>query len=359
MINLILCISLFLLLYIDLRKNNKICLVLSLLLLGILCYINDNLPDDANYKSFYDAVGNGVHNEFLGIGWWLLCWIGNLWKFDYSLFKTVIYILSLVLLLACINKITRKKQPVFMFYLFFPGILDLIQIRFFFATALVMLGFVFLLKKKGFLKYVLFLLFWIFSITVHNSCLFDGVFLFVPLLSKLKISKVLACILIVDLAFILFNGSIFNILTSILPASQTPRLEAYLKGDKTSFIGLAVYFAFLLAQYLLVYYLYRGKKSVSFETKKIGKYILYANALLLLSIPFIYLSSDFMRLQRAFLVINFSYFFLMMPRGKTLHKDVLGVNVSLKKICYFEVACYFCLFILAFNTNVISSFFNL
>ena len=109
------CILLFIIsfcaCYIVTRK--KIFVVVSILALGLFCLINDNLPDDANYRNFYEAIGEGSNNEFLGIGWLYLCKIGNFFGLSYSLFKAVIYMIGLTLLVISINCISKHSQPAY------------------------------------------------------------------------------------------------------------------------------------------------------------------------------------------------------------------------------------------------------
>lgn len=343
--------------YIVTRK--KIFVIVSILALGLFCLINDNLPDDANYRNFYDAVGEGSNNEFLGVGRLYLCKIGNVFGLSYSLFKAAIYMIGLTLLTISINCISKRSQPAFLMYLIFPGVLDLIQIRFFLAASIIILGFIFLIKFKGVFAFLSYVVMWAIASLIHNSCIFYILFAFIPILSmfNFKARNLAIFLLIADLIIIVFSKQLVSLLYFVLPDIQASRIEAYVNGNTTSFFGMLIYTAFLFGELALIYYLSKTSKANFPRQKKMTKYILYANILLLLSLPLIYLSSDFLRLQRMFLVLNYALVYALITRNYTVYKKVFGIRMSLKAISYIGISLYFLVFVLVINNYIFGYFF--
>lgn len=341
--------------------KRKLFITITIVVLGVFCYLNTNLPDNANYKTFYDSVGKGDNSEFLGVGWLYLSKIGNYIGLSYEAFKSIVYVFALSLLAISINLISKQSQPAFLFYLIFPGLLDVIQIRFFLASSLMIFGFVLLVRTKGILGIISYLLFLIPAILIHNSTLFFILFTFIPLISKFKFrfKNLVILIIIADILVIVLSKYLVSLLYFVLPEIQVSRIEAYVNGDTTSLLGMILYSAFMMGELALVYYLSKTKASYSKNNRKSIRYVLYANALLLLSLPFVYLSSDFMRLQRAFLVMNYAITYALIPRNYTVSKNIFGFQLSLKTVSYMGLIAYFVVFILIFNNSVFFGLFSI
>ena len=95
MINLLIFLIVILTSFAYIFTKRKLFITITIIVLGVFCYLNTDLPDDANYKTFYDSVGKEDNNEFLGIGWLYLSKIGNYIGLSYEAFKSIIYVFPL------------------------------------------------------------------------------------------------------------------------------------------------------------------------------------------------------------------------------------------------------------------------
>lgn len=338
--------------YVLLKFKKSLTFLILFLVLGLVCYFSKDLPDMNSYKVFYDSVANGVNSNFLGYGWLALCYIGNLVNLSYYEFKTIVYLLSLIFTFSAICKVTKKSKICFLVYLIFPGMLDIIQIRFFFATSIVVWSIAtFLFVKKP--KAILYLISIFLCSLIHNSCVFYLVFTIAPYIKRISTIKIFAImILVTSLVFMAFSNYIGKMLTMILPASQAPRIMNYFNNDNTSIFGILIYS--LLFLMFIVVFLCMCNRNHTLKQDKF-KRILVINVLLLFAIPLVFISSDFMRIQRAILVLNYA---VMIDYGKRISSNIkmFNLKVNLQRLMYFICILYFVLFMVMFNRGVFLMF---
>lgn len=119
-----------------------------------------NVADFQNYKRAYTCIEEGRRYLDLGIGWYYLCKIGTIFRLSYIQFKVLITIISYVLINNSIKFFLKGKDEykklIWVFYLVFPLLLDLIQVRYLIAQAIVLYFFRFLISDKKMRSVVLF-----------------------------------------------------------------------------------------------------------------------------------------------------------------------------------------------------------
>ncbi len=345
--------------FIFLSQRRKYFLFLGILSLTAICYLCPELPDMKNYTDFYDAIGKGKGNSFLGYGWLWLCQIANLVHLDYLTFKTILYFISLLLLVKGIGYFSENRAKPLMVYLLFPGLLDLIQIRFFFATSIVVIGIGILFTKEGVIRYLGFLFSLILAFLFHNSAIFYSLFLFIPFLSKHASERKLEfAAFFILIILILLTPYYSTIARSLLPEIQANRIDTYLEGERVKWYGMVIYTLFFVAQLMLISSYRNLCLEDIFLWLKIPKVqmVLLMNVILLFSLPLVYLDSDFLRIQRAMLVINYS---LLLSNKEDLDKKdmiVLDWEVPIKAFFGCSTLAYIVLFYFAFNPESISLF---
>ncbi len=345
--------------FIFLSQRRKYFLFFGLLSLSAICYLCPELPDMKNYTDFYNAVGQGNGNSFLGYGWLWLCQLANLLHLNYLTFKTILYFISLLFLVKGIGYFSQNKARPMMIYLLFPGLLDLIQIRFLFATSIVVIGIGILFTKEGVFRYLGFLACLMIAFLFHNSVLFYFLFIFIPYLSRhASERKLIFAAFIILILLILLTPYYSTIARSLLPEIQANRIDTYLEGEKVKWYGLLVYALFFITQLMLI----RSYRKLCIENiflwLKIPnvQMVLLMNVILLFSLPLVYLNSDFLRIQRAMLVINYS---LLLSNQNELNKKdmiVLDWQVPIKTFFGCTTLAYIVLFYFAFNPESISLF---
>ncbi len=349
-------IILLMLLILNKDGKNKIAEVLLFPTLFMICYCSKTIPDMDNYSSFYNDIGSGNLNSFLGYGWLWLCILGNKIGINYYIFKSILYVVACFFVYITIGKFVKKRRSlVFGIYLVFPGLLDLVQIRFFLASSILLYAVVCMItnfNKKTFLFYIMLLT---IASLIHMSCLFYLVFLFLPLFKKFKLKGLFISFIFLAVLFLILSRFIDDILIFILPVSQQSRIRAYFNGDFISFPAIIVYGSLFILQFLLSFAIYKKTKKDS-KYKSLLKYICLINVLLILSMPFVYVSSDFLRVQRPFLLLNYSLFIGMYKKIKLPKIKIGHIAIKYKELFYLTFLVYVILFIFIFNYQSLFSF---
>ncbi len=339
-------------------KNKRKYDYILIIILCIICYLSPNIADMGPYSLNYYAVGQGDYSLFLGRGWLALCIVGNKLGLSYILFKTIIFAMGLLLIRTTIRKISIKKINPLLFYLIFPALLDCIQIRFFIAASIVVFAIPWLFKPN--LKRIIF---YILAVSVasliHNSCLFYFIFCFIPLLKKFKTHVITILIFICVFAFIILKDYVVLMFYYILPETQYARINNYLTGDHTSYYGIIVYaFLFIIHLFAInrIKLLYANDLSTNGKMMKyeVIKTVEIINVFLCISIAFVFLNSDFMRLQRGMLILNYILFADALYYHKNRNINIFKIKIKLKFLIYFIMIIYTSLFIIAWNLEAIT-----
>ena len=351
MINLILVVALLFLLFLEHKFKKKIFDFGIYIVLFFVCFNSSKLPDMDNYKSFYDAIGQKSYSSFLGYGWLVLCMLGNFFGVNYYFFKSILYCLSCVLIVNSIKKISSKWELSFFLYLIFPGLLDLIQIRYFLATSVILFFLIIAIRKNKAIDWILYLIALLISSTIHTSCLFYSIFLFLPVIKLIKYKDIEIVEILIIFIFVLLLPWLRQIMLYIFP-SQQERINLYFSNGIISPIAMLIYTMLLYFQYIITKEFV--KKS---NYNDLNKYLILIQLLLLLSLPFVFVSSDFMRLQRPFLIINYAL------ASNGFYDNRIKLPLILKKIrfdflFYVNHIAYFMLFLIIFNYNSIALFFH-
>lgn len=352
----ILLLVLLVIIFLLLIRKNKLIWSIILLLLGLICYFSKDIPDMEIYREYYDSVGKKVYTDFLGNGWKWLCIFGNYFKLDYYVFKSIIYVFSCLIVLLTIKRITKKVSMVFGIYLITIGLLDLIQIRFFLAASLGVYFLVLFLNSKRKSKYLFYLMAISLLYFIHSSMLFLLIFIIIPFNRKVDFRGIFIllsfCSLLVLMVFPSFIISVFEF---VLPEYQLERITLYLNNEKVSIIGLIVYSLFYIIP--LIGYEKIIKNSKKFPSTSITNISAYRliNYILLLTIPLVYMSSDFMRLNRMFIVLNMCVFVNAFYL-RDLKGNLLGVKCSMKRMLKVTYISYFVLFVFIFNFKAVVLF---
>lgn len=330
--------------------------LIIIILLGAICLIQRQLPDMDNYKAYYDSVRNGNYSDFLGVGWKYMCIFSNNLNLDYYLFKSALYMISITFLLLTIKKIDNKNTwSIFLIYLVSVGLLDLIQIRFFFGYSITLFFLILFIKSRKITRYLFFPFIILLMSFVHSSIIFFLLFLFLEPIKKFNLNKL--CILfsiIILLLFMFFPNFIIDLAMLILPDYQVERINLYLNNEKVSYIGLCVYSIFFIIPLIMYEKLYRFLKLTDNSLSEINNYKII-NYLILLIFPLVYMSSDFFRLQRIIFVINI-IIFIKYKSYLNIQNKVFFLKVNLRNLYYLFIFIYTVLFIYIFNIDSVKIF---
>lgn len=249
---------------------------------------------------------------------WLYTCLQNLGKaigLDYAGFLIVMSAIFLFIRFWVICKMSSRPNMVIGLYLLFPFIMDITQIRMFYAVSLVLLGSYFLLKgtKRG---YTLFILFVILATLIHASCALYFILLPAYMVGddKLKTYAKRVICLIIGIFILLGSGLLYKIISvaasvfgfgvkfreTVIAASM-----AYSFNNKIVYMIEIVLF-FVLANELLKRLLKNGKSGVSkagsktMSASSVTKWSYKVNYALLVILPLAWFSGDIYRIQHGF-----------------------------------------------------------
>ena len=142
----------------------------SVLFLSVLCYGVDD-PDLQNYKRAYDSIAAGNDYTDLGVIWLGLCKFFASCGFDYYMYKSVIVLVSGFFILQLINHYVKNPKYasfVWVCYLIFPAVMDLVQLRFFLASSIAIWSTQFLIDKAKYGKGK-FIILMLLASAIHSS----------------------------------------------------------------------------------------------------------------------------------------------------------------------------------------------
>ena len=165
-----------------LPKSNIVAL-LTIVFLGWLSLISINIADFSSYQGIYYAISKDQLYQ-TGYGWYFLNSIGRNLGLTYIQFKTILVIVSLILLFITIKCfVGQNLNYIWALYLLYPSLINITQIRFAFAMSLVLVGLIFLFKKKlwSTIVYVLIVL---MAISIHTGTSYYLLFLLIPIIEK-------------------------------------------------------------------------------------------------------------------------------------------------------------------------------
>lgn len=122
------------------------------LIIMFLVTINYDAPNVADFMS-YNNIYNSITNKELyqtGYGWYLLNNLGRTLGLDYNHYK----MWTIIIAGCCIWMISRilvgkGENFIFGLYLLYPALLDTVQLRFYTAMTIVLIGILFLVKQKN------------------------------------------------------------------------------------------------------------------------------------------------------------------------------------------------------------------
>ena len=276
-----------------LPKSNIVAL-LTIVFLGWLSLISINIADFSSYQGIYYAISKDQLYQ-TGYGWYFLNSIGRNLGLTYIQFKTILVIVSLILLFITIKCfVGQNLNYIWALYLLYPSLINITQIRFAFAVSLVLVGLIFLFKKKlwSTIVYVLIVL---MAISIHTGTSYYLLFLLIPIIEK-KERLFSGILIIITICLLPFK----NFLRQIVRIFANDRQTSYF--DNSSNLGaILVMIGVIIVFWLLSKYLDKNIKQNAKATKNekdVSRFISNINLCMLFILPLIPLSVELARVQR-------------------------------------------------------------
>ncbi len=288
--------------------------ILIILFLTLICYRGTSVPDFSNYETAYSRMKLGIPYSYLGTGWYLLMNSGFTLGLTYAQVKAGIALISMLLVNSTLRHYCRSFRGRMFFWgicMIFPILLDLTQIRFYLAAALVIFALRFL-ERWSFKNLISYLLFVAAASFIHSSSLiylsFTAVYLFY------RIPKICSVLCLGGaLAAIVLKQQIVELAVNTI---KSDRLERYfLSGTPVGKFGLVFMTLFCLVILIILWLVELKTKDrknhsdqkireipagSSFERpeNRVLMMALGINSILLFVIPLCRLDANFYRLER-------------------------------------------------------------
>ena len=291
--------------------------------MGLLAWLNTSAAD---YSSIYLATFlNPYGASDMDFGWSLICDLGSTLGLYYNGFAGIVTVISMVLYREFGRRIGANTSFMLALFLIYPGLISLVQLRQFVACAVGCAAFAYLWTTSSKYRYVIFGILMIFSFLLHRTTI---VLLFALLAFILEVSgkkgriNVGLC-LVVLAAMLLMNWEALSL--SIFGEIKT---NTYLTTEYgTTFVskeGGIRNALLLILTALLPYFCCRHMSFIedalkkSFFERGLSKAvsgIFVLNLSLLVLIPVVFVTDDFMRFERYGITFALALF-AMMPSLK-------------------------------------------
>lgn len=174
----------------NVRKRVELRKIYWILAGGVLAFISvstEMYTDIDIYTNVFDWTNAGKTN-YDTLGWSLLCrlfyWLG----LNYRGMIPIIIIMSVFIISRACRRIDVDEDKVISLMLIFPGLLNIIQLKFFLAYSIIIYAVTFLQRsgKKNVLKYLVGIL---LATLIHSASIFCLVYLLVILFERVNIQK--------------------------------------------------------------------------------------------------------------------------------------------------------------------------
>lgn len=283
------------------NRDRKKMFFLFMLIPLTLIFFNINTADKGNYLRLYNRVANGnfsIQNE---IGMQFIMFLMVKLHISFNLFFNIFCAVALALMVRFFYGWTKKPTMVLLLYIIYPFLLDMIQIRLFMATAIVLNAVCYLkyFSKKNFIKFCLMVL---LAFSFH----FSAVFYLFFLMAYLPNRWIWRISFFEFVLFLVLNTRFYNLLMNIAPFVAV-KLRRYMSASGLNISQLSL--LFLVIMYILnnlicvsyIWYLKRRNQDLT-----TGNLIFKVNVLSIIFILFSTFSLEFMRLYRMVMLLNYT-----------------------------------------------------
>ncbi|WP_176706032.1 EpsG family protein [Paenibacillus hemerocallicola] len=294
-------------------KKSKVVFGVLFIFMWILFGWNTGNADYFGYEQTYYSLesynGFNVYFAEYEIGYRFVYKLAHAFGMNYNTFLIVYSLIGLMLISNTILKYSAKPSYVMALYLIYPFLMDIVQIRNFMSMAIIIFAarYLFSSRKGDLFRYVLFVL-------LAASFQVVGLFYLILLLAKVRARiKLVKWISLITIFLVLF-------LILLMSGIAIPILGgmAYL-GTKTSITTQIGYLFYFIIGFLLVRFSYKkvrtledssssGKHVVDYSKMNMANIILNINIIILCVYPLVFFSTEFMRLYRNILLLNYILF---------------------------------------------------
>ncbi|MGN1042051.1 MAG: EpsG family protein [Christensenellales bacterium] len=233
-------------------KKNRFFLFAVIFIIWLLFALNNGNIDYANYKNEYDAIGMGNGSGYFEIGFEFIMRIGGFLHMSYAVFLAVLATICVIFLYKIIGFFARNNTFVWILYLIYPFVFDVVQYRNLLAALICLYALRFIVGKDklGVLKYVAHVL---LAMTFHMSAIVYLLFLLIKIKNWKRLTVLCLIINVLMITALFTKEHLESLLTKL-------RLDRYVRYDISGSVSTFV-------QYLLVYLFFLALSLIKYRRR--------------------------------------------------------------------------------------------
>lgn len=306
------------------KKKDKFTWVLAASTISFLSITSYLYADIVNYMPLFEFINNfdiSFSVKSSGLGWIIINKIFYFIGFNYrGLILGLIYF-NFYLMHLSAKKLEINENIYFGLYLIFPGLIQLVQIKFFTATCIVMFGYTLMLTSDRFpkLKFIMSIL---IATTIHTSSVMY-LLLILPILIKINEKQYIFFVFGITAIAKIFLNNIISIVILYLNSRLSERYITNSISPTTLQWFVAIFYCWLMLFIISFYILNNTKAGINDKFNILGLNY-QSNLILLLTLVFLTLDKNFHRfLELGYLLLYFSLGLYIKPPKYSYKKLLL------------------------------------
>jgi len=267
--------------------------------------------------------------------------------YDYQIFLIVMSVICLIARFIVIQKISSRPNQVIALYLIYPFIMDIVQIRMFYATTFVLIAILLLREAKKPISFVVVFAIILVATLIHNACIIYMLLPLAKVLKKERISKYSRRIIIgiAVATALLASGLLYSV--GLIVARLAGFGQKYVEtivaaGVAYKVTNRLVYMAEIILFFVIVNLICKQARKMILSEKYYYKeraqgilmideidFLEKCNYLLFLILPLAWFSGDIYRVQHGFAIVIFMIVSNVIPisgstskNGKLKHNQI-------------------------------------
>lgn len=292
-----------------------------------------NVADFSDYSNIYNQItSNNLYQT--GYGWYILNNFGKSLGLDYNLYKCFSILICTIIIWSVSRILVGENLNIIAgLYLLYPALIDTIQIRFFTAMTLTLIGILFLEKQKVW-STIVFIIIVLFASTIHTSALFYLVFAMYPIINK-NANRFKYLIISISVLLIIFRKELLSFISRFSNNRQMQYFDSTSGVTSGSRYVLLIAIISIIIMYLInsqIYQIISTDTVFSDNDKKTASIIKNISLMFFLLIPLVILSNELFRVFRISFILSYILIAILNKKDVNYHIKHLiynGKNITI------------------------------
>lgn len=306
------------------KSENKLYILVILLVWFLLVFVNDDYVDWSTYQGLFEKSTYIYYTKDIGFG--VLCYILKSLGFKAISLRIVIYTIGLFLLDRSLRKINVNKLLFLALYCFYPVPSDAMHLRTCIVSYIFIYAIISYIIDKNWIKYLLLIA---IAALFHKMAILYMPFVLINKVDKNnKFTKRSLTFIGVAVVLMGWNRALISWLSGIL-VNISKSVEM---GNITNSIGAGIKNGWIidwvvqLSFFAIIYFIRYYFKKTNSNNRHTIECIFWINVIALIFMPFYFISFDYFRLFRNMLAIEYMAFCIFIQGSPT--KGVLIISVE-------------------------------